>query len=112
MPHFRLCYRDSSQRFNVTVVEARSLIHARLRAVLAGHGGMIFTEGQELGAEMAPLVQPGHVLSADEAMDLFRQLEPNPANRIRGNQNVTARRFPPPWSVIEHAARYRLIATE
>ena len=87
MPHFRLCYRDSSQRFNVTVVEARSLIHARLRAVLAGqNGGMIFTEGQELGAEMAPLVQPGHVLSADEAMDLFRQLEPNPANRIRGTK--------------------------
>jgi hypothetical protein len=47
---------------------------------------MIFTEGQELGAEMAPLVQPGHVLSADEAMDLFRQLEPNPANRIRGTK--------------------------
>jgi hypothetical protein len=49
MPHFRLCYRDSSQRFNVTVVEARSLIHARLRAVLAGqNGGTIFTEGHEL----------------------------------------------------------------
>jgi hypothetical protein len=82
MPHFRLCYRDSSQRFNVTVVEARSLMHARLRAVLGGQNeGMIFTEGHELSADMAPLVRPGRVLSADEAMELFSQLEPNPLNR-------------------------------
>jgi hypothetical protein len=76
MPHFRLCYRDSSQRFNVTVVAARSLIHARLRAVLCGkNGGMIFTEGHELSADMAPLVRPGRVLSTDEAMELFGRLE-------------------------------------
>jgi hypothetical protein len=82
MPHFRLCYRDSSQRLNITLVEARSLMHARLRAVLGGeNGGMIFTEGHELSADMAPLVGPGRVLSADEAMELFGQLEPNPANR-------------------------------
>ena len=30
------------------------------------------------------------------AMDLFRQLEPNPASPHPRNQNVTARRFPPP----------------
>src|SRR3977135_358174 len=68
MPHFWLCYRDPKQRFNVTIIEARSLIHARLKAALAGQdGGMIFTEGHALSAEMAPLVQPGRVLSADEA---------------------------------------------
>ena len=82
MPHFRLCYRDSSQRFNVTVVETRSLMHARLRAVLAAENeGMIYTEGHELNADMAPLVRPGRVLSADEAMELFSQLEPIPASR-------------------------------
>ena len=87
MSHFRLCYRDPGQRFNVVIMEAPSMLHARLKAALAAReGGMIFTEGHELGAEMAPLVQPGHVLSADEAMDLFRQLEPNPANRIRGTK--------------------------
>ena len=82
MPHFRLCYRDSGQRLNVTVVEARSLIHARLRAVLGGqNGGMTFTEGHELSADMAPLVRPGRVLSAEEGMELFSQLEPSPVNR-------------------------------
>jgi hypothetical protein len=43
---------------------------------------MIFTEGHELRADMAPLVRPGRVLSADEAMELFSQLEPKPANRL------------------------------
>jgi hypothetical protein len=38
--------------------------------------GMIFTEGHELGAEMAPLVQPGRVLSADEAKELLSRFEP------------------------------------
>jgi hypothetical protein len=94
MPHFRLCYRDSSQRFNVTVVEARSLIHARLRAVLGGqNGGMTFTEGHELSADMAPLVRPGRVLSADEAMELFGQLEPR--RRARGDGSARFGRRPP-----------------
>jgi hypothetical protein len=82
MPHFRLCYRDSSQRFKITLVEARSLMHARLRAVLGGqNGGMIFTEGHELSAYMVPLVRPRRVLSADEAMELFGRLETDSANR-------------------------------
>jgi hypothetical protein len=56
-------------------------MHARLRAVLGGQNGeMIFTEGHE-SADMAPLVRPGRVLSADEAMELFSQLEPSPVNR-------------------------------
>jgi hypothetical protein len=62
MSHFRLCYRDPKQRFGVVIMEAPSMIHARLKAALvARDGGMIFTEGHELGAEMAPLVQPGRV---------------------------------------------------
>jgi hypothetical protein len=94
MPHFRLCYRDSGQRLNVTVVEARSLIHARLRAVLGGqNGGMTFTEGHELSADMAPLVRPGRVLSADEAMELFGQLEPR--RRARGDGSARFGRRPP-----------------
>ena len=52
MSHFRLCYRDPGQRFNVVIMEAPSMIHARLKAALAARdGGMIFTEGHELGAE-------------------------------------------------------------
>jgi hypothetical protein len=77
MSHFRLCYRGPKQRFNVVIMEAPSMIHARLKAALvASDGGMIFTEGHELSAEMAPLVQPGRVLSADEAMELLSRLEP------------------------------------
>ena len=77
MSHFWLRYRDPNQRSNVVIMEAASLIHARLKATLGAHdGGMIFTEGHELGAEMAPLVQPGRVLSADEAMELLSRFEP------------------------------------
>jgi hypothetical protein len=36
---------------------------------------MIFTEGHELSTEMAPLVRPGRVLSADEAMELLSRFE-------------------------------------
>ena len=76
MSHFRLCYRDPKQRFNVVIMEAPSMIHARLKAALAARdGSMIFTEGHKLSAEMAPLVQPGRVLSADEAMELLSRFE-------------------------------------
>ena len=77
MSHFRLCYRDPGQRINVVIMEAPSMIHARLKAALAARdGGMIFSEGHELGAEMAPLVQPGRVLSADDAMELLGRFKP------------------------------------
>ena len=49
MSHFRLCYRDPNQRFKVVIIEAASLIHARLKVTLAAHDGdMIFAEGHEL----------------------------------------------------------------
>jgi hypothetical protein len=77
MSHFRLCYRDPGQRFNVVIMEAPSMIHARLKAALAARdGGMIFTEGHELGAEMAPLVKPGRILAADEAMEPLSRFKP------------------------------------
>jgi hypothetical protein len=75
--HFWLCYRGPKQRFSVMIIEARSLIHARLKATLSGqNGGMAFTEGHKLGADMAPLVQSGRVLSEDEAMELLSRLKP------------------------------------
>jgi hypothetical protein len=76
MSHFWLCYRDNGQRFNVIIIEAASLIRARLKAALAGRDkGMIFTEGHELSAELSPLVQSDRILSADEAMKLLNRLE-------------------------------------
>jgi len=77
MPNFSLCYRDPKQRFSVMIIEARSLIHARLKATLsAQNGGMAFTEGHKLSADMAPLVQSGRVLSEAEAMELLSRLKP------------------------------------
>jgi hypothetical protein len=81
-------------------MEAPSMLHARLKAALAARdGGMIFTEGHQLGAEMAPLVQPGRVLSADEAMELLSRFKPtsgvlprNPAN----HQRMTSCALPTP----------------
>jgi hypothetical protein len=56
-------------------MEAPSMLHARLKAALAARdGGMIFTEGHQLGAE--PLVQPGRVLSTDKAMELLSRFKP------------------------------------
>jgi hypothetical protein len=64
------------------LIEARSLLHARLKATFSGqNGGMVFTEGHELSPDMAPLVRPGRVLPADEAMELLTQLGPKPAGR-------------------------------
>jgi hypothetical protein len=40
-------------------------------ALVAPDGGMIFAEGYELSAEIATLVQPGRILSADEAMEVL-----------------------------------------
>jgi hypothetical protein len=78
MSHFRLSTVIAKQRFNVVVMKAPSMIHARLKAALvASDGSMIFTEGHELSAEMALLVQPGGVLSADEAMELLSRLAPS-----------------------------------
>jgi hypothetical protein len=52
MSHFRLCFRDPNQRFKVVIIEAASLIHARLKATLAARdGSMILTE--ELKREIA-----------------------------------------------------------
>jgi hypothetical protein len=76
MSHFWLCYRDTGQHFNVVIIEASSLIHARLKATLAGRDkGMTFTEGHELSVELSPLVQSDRILSADEAMKLLNRLE-------------------------------------
>jgi hypothetical protein len=59
MVNFWLCYRDSKQRFNVIIVEARSLFHARIKAALAGRSdGMIFTEGRASAPGAGAAVRP------------------------------------------------------
>ena len=78
----------------------------RLKAALAARdGSMIFTEGHELGAEMAPLVQPGRVLSAAEAMELLSRFNPTSgtsgrvakkANHQRGTSCALLTQITPP----------------
>jgi hypothetical protein len=70
MAHFWLCYRDSEQRFNVIIIEGPSLIHARMKAALAGLDvGLTFTEGHALGVDMEALMPPAQTgrRLADEA---------------------------------------------
>jgi hypothetical protein len=53
MALFWLCYRESGQ-VSVAIIEARSLIHARMRAALDGtDAGATFAEGHELDADHA-----------------------------------------------------------
>jgi len=47
MPLYWLCYRHSNQ-ISVVIEPAHSVIHARLRASLAGLDESDFTEGHEL----------------------------------------------------------------
>ena len=79
MAHFWLCYRDFKQRFNVIIIEGPSLIHARMKAALAGLDvGLTFTEGHAFGVDMEafmPPAQTGRRMPADEAANLINWFE-------------------------------------
>jgi hypothetical protein len=74
-----LTYRRSGEAVGVVVIEAPSLIDARLRAALeAVEAGVDFTEGQELDAARSALVPAEHLermLSIEEANQLLKRLE-------------------------------------
>jgi hypothetical protein len=79
MPHFWLTYRDGVRLIGVVIIEAPSLIQARLKAAAGGvEGGAPFAKGHLLGAEMVPLVPPtqiGRMLSGNEAAKLLARFE-------------------------------------
>jgi hypothetical protein len=78
MALFWLCYRKSGQ-VSVAIIEAPSLIHARMRAALDGaDAAATFAEGHEVDADHAARVPRGRIgtmLSRDEAATLLDRIE-------------------------------------
>jgi hypothetical protein len=78
MALFWLCYRKSG-RVSVAIVEAPSLMRARMRAALDGmNAGATFAEGHKLDADHAARVPRnlvGTMLSRDEAAALLDRIE-------------------------------------
>jgi hypothetical protein len=79
MPHFWLTYRDGVRLIGVVIIEAPSLIQARLKAAVSGVDvGAPFAKGHLLGAAIVALVPPtqiGRMLSGNEAAKLLARFE-------------------------------------
>jgi hypothetical protein len=77
-PHFLLIYRDR-RGVSAVIIEALSLATARMKAATAGlDTPNSFRLGQELDAELIPLVRPeqvGRILPAAEAKQLLALFE-------------------------------------
>ena len=75
MPLYWLCYRHNNSIF-VVIEPAHSLIHARLRASLAGLDQGEFIEGHELHRNMrVPKEMVGRRLSQNEAKKLLTKFK-------------------------------------
>jgi hypothetical protein len=77
MSLYWLCYRHKNQ-LSVVVEPAPSLVHARMRAALAGLGEGTFTEGHELDSKTAkqvPKVMIGRRLSQEQAKKLLAKFD-------------------------------------
>jgi hypothetical protein len=75
MSRYWLCYRHNNQ-ISVVIEPGASLIHARLRAALAGSDEGTFTEGHELDRRwQVPKAMIGRRLSQEEAKRLLAKFE-------------------------------------
>jgi hypothetical protein len=88
MALFWLCYRKSGCVAGVAIIEAPSLMHARLRAALDGtDAGATFAEGYQLDsghAALMPRNRIGAMFSRDAAAALLDRIE-------KGNRSHTPR---------------------
>jgi hypothetical protein len=76
MPLYWLCYRHNN-RVKVVLELGASLVHARMRAALAGLEEGTFTEGHELNGQtekQVPMAMIGRRLSQEEAKRLLTKL--------------------------------------
>ena len=74
-----LTYRGGGELAGVAIIEAASLIHARMRAALDGlDAGLEFTEGHKLNDELSAKVatkEIGRLLPITTARRLIRRFE-------------------------------------
>jgi hypothetical protein len=79
MPHFWLTYGDASRVAGVVIMEAPSLLQARMNAAVRRiAAGLPFAEGHQFSPKLIALAPPtkiGRMLSRTEAMQLIRDLE-------------------------------------
>jgi hypothetical protein len=80
MPHFWLTYGKAGRLIGVVIMEAPTLIEARMNAAVEGiiDAGALFVEGHKLSANLMASVLPtqiGRKMSSDEAAQLIRRLE-------------------------------------
>jgi hypothetical protein len=79
MPHFWLTYGDADRFVGVAIMEAPSLLEARMNAAVRRiAAGLPFAEGYQLSSKLIALVPPtkiGRMLSRTETMELIRDLE-------------------------------------
>jgi hypothetical protein len=73
VPLYWLVYRHNNSIF-VVIEPGASLIHARMRASLAGLDEGEFTEGHELPGKKVPKTMVGRRLSQEEAKRLLARL--------------------------------------
>jgi len=77
-----LTYRRSSEFAGVAIIEAASLIHARMRAALDGlDAGLQFAEGHKLDAKMTAALKPaeiGRMLTITTARRILKRFEGRP----------------------------------
>jgi hypothetical protein len=80
MPHFWLTYGKAGRLIGVVIVEAPTLIEARMNAAVEGiiDAGASFVEGHKLSAKLMASVLPlqiGRKMSGAEAAQLIRWLD-------------------------------------
>jgi hypothetical protein len=79
MPHFWLTYGDANRVIGAIIIEAPSMLQARMDATVAGlDAGAPFAEGHPLSAKLMASVPPtkiGRMLSGSEAVRLISLLE-------------------------------------
>jgi hypothetical protein len=102
MPHFLLVCRDSGRPVGVAIMEAPSMLEAYTNA--QNLANLPFGETHELSAKMmtsVPPAQVGRMMSGAEAAQMIGRL----VERREKLEEMT-RRFPRPWSVIEHSVHF------
>jgi hypothetical protein len=86
--YFWLTYGSADGLVGVIIVEASTLIHARMRASVQGlAAGALFAEGHELSARLmalAPSTKVGRMLSGAEATELIGLLDARPRRANSG----------------------------